>query len=204
MWSLQESVGIGSRGAPAHGAPAHASLAGVRAIAVAIVVAALLAGCGGSTRPRPAVCKYKAQQAIAKDLGVKPGTVGYSKSTGGNGMPQCAFTARRGGRRVTVTVNVDNGPQPYFRLLRTVDEATQIFGTPPPGFHAPEGISGLGPFASWFPNNHQLMATNDVDLLTVTVAWPGASRDQEVKVARAAIVPYLPRHHRKGNTNDFP
>jgi hypothetical protein len=60
-------------------------------------------------------------------------------------MPQCAFRARATGRTVVVTVNVDNGPQPYFRLLRTVNEAAQIFGVPPPGFQPPQGLSGLGP-----------------------------------------------------------
>ena len=101
-------------------------------------------------------------------------------------------------------VNVDDGPSAYFRLLRTVDEATQIFGPPPPGFHAPEGLSGLGPFASWFPSLHQLMATNRVDLLTVAVTWPGASRDSEVAVARAAAVPYLAHPHGRGNAIDYP
>ncbi|MDE3134805.1 MAG: hypothetical protein KGL15_12130 [Acidobacteriota bacterium] len=37
-------------------------------------------------------------------------------------MPQCAFTARAGGRRVLVLVNVDDGPAPYFRLPQAVGE----------------------------------------------------------------------------------
>jgi hypothetical protein len=120
--------------------------------------------------------------------------------------PRLAATAcRRAGRRgVVVTVNVDDGSQPYFRLLRTVDEATQIFGAPPPDFHPPQRVSGLGPFASWFPNNHWLMATNDKVLVTVTVAWARASRDQEVRLAKAAIVPYVPRLKGHRNTKDFP
>ena len=48
------------------------------------------------------------------------------------------------------------------------------------------------------------MATNDVDLLTVTVTWPNAKREAKVKVARAAIVPYLARKHGHGSTNDYP
>lgn len=166
--------------------------------------ALLLAGCGGSARARPAICSLRAQQAIARDLDVGADAIGYAKSVGGNAMPQCTFTARRGGHRVSVLVNVDDGPSAYFRLLRTVDEATQIFGPPPPGFHAPEGLSGLGPFASWFPNLHQLMATNRVDLLTVAVTWPGAGRNSQVAVARAAAVPYLAHPHGRGNSNDYP
>ena len=174
-------------------------------VGAALIAAPLLAACGGAHgRPRPAVCLLRAQQAIAHDLGAASGALTYARSTGGNGMPQCQFTALSGGHRVRLMVNVDNGPSAYFRLLRTVDEAAQIFGPTPRGFHAPEGVSGLGPFASWFPNNHQLMATNDVDLLTVTVAWPGAGHRAQVRVARAAIVPYLRHRHGKGSTNDYP
>jgi hypothetical protein len=177
---------------------------GVR-LAVAISLALVVDACGGGSSPaRPAVCKLKAQRAIARDLGVSSRTVGYARSVANNGMPQCSFRVRAAGRTVVVTVNVDNGPQPYFRLLRTVDEATQIFGIPPPGFHAPEGLSGLGPFASWFPNEDHLMATNYRLLLTVTVAWPGAGRDAEVALARAAVVPYLVRPHGPLNDRTFP
>lgn len=153
---------------------------------------------------RPAVCKLKAQERIARDPHMDTGAIDYAKSVGGNGMPQCAFTARAAGHRLAVLVNVDDGPSAYFRLLRTVDEATQIFGPPPPGFHAPEGVSGLGPFASWFPTRGQLMATNRVDLVTVGVTWPRATRDMEVNVARASIVPYLAHPHGHGSANDYP
>jgi hypothetical protein len=177
----------------------------VASAVVGIGLAPLVAGCGGSSvAARPAVCKLKAQQAIARNLGISSGAVAYARSIGNNAMPQCAFTERATGRTVVVTVNVDNGPQPYFRLLRTVSEAAQIFGVPPPGFHPPQGLSGLGPFASWFPNSDQMMATNDRLLLTVTVTWPGAGRDKEVGLARAAIVPYLVRPHGPVNTNDYP
>lgn len=166
--------------------------------------ALLLAGCGSSHRPRPKACKLKAQVRIARDLHVGTSAIDYAKSVGGNAMPQCAFTTRVGGHRVMVLVNIDNGPQVYFRLLRTVAEASQIFGPPPPGFHAPEGVSGLGPMASWFPNRQQLMATNRLDLLTVTVTWPGATREMKVNVARAAVLPYMPNPHHLGNANDYP
>jgi hypothetical protein len=173
--------------------------------AVALVIpAAVLAGCGSSKPTRPKVCELKAQRAIAADLGLSSGDIGYARSVGTNGMPQCTFTAHTRGRKVVVLVNVDNGPQPYFRLLRTVDEASQLFGPPPPGFHAPVGLSGLGPFASWFVNNHQLMATNKVVLVTVTVTWSGAARETEIKVARAAVTPYLANPHGRGKAEDFP
>ncbi|HEX3802429.1 MAG TPA: hypothetical protein VHV75_06285 [Solirubrobacteraceae bacterium] len=173
-------------------------------VAGLIIPALLLVGCGSSDVARPAVCRLKAQQAIARDLGISTGTINYARSVGSNGMPQCAFTARAASHRVLVLVNVDDGPQAYFRLLRTVNEATQIFGPPPPGFHPPQGLSGLGPFASWFPNTYQLMATNSVDLVTAAVTWPGAGRNRDVAVARAAVVPYLAHPRGHGNTNDYP
>jgi len=178
-----------------------------RTLAVGATGLALsLAACGGSSHlaTRPAVCKLEAQRAIARDLAVSTSSVAYARSVGDNAMPQCAFTARAAGRRVVVTVNVDSGAQPYFRLMRTVVEASQIFGPPPPGFHAPQGLSGLGPYASWFPNADHLMATNDRVLLTVTVAWPGAPRDREVALARAAVKPYLVRPRGPVDTNDYP
>lgn len=168
-------------------------------------LAALVVGCGSSAlAARPAVCRLKAQQALATDLRIAPDGVAYARAEGNNAMPQCVFRAHTARRAVVVTVNVDNGPQPYFRLLRTVTEAAQIFGVPPPGFHPPQGLSGLGPYASWFPNEHHLMATNDRVLLTVTVNWPGATRAEEVALARGATVPYLVRPRGPVNTNDFP
>ncbi len=166
--------------------------------------ALLLAGCGSSVTTRPAVCELKAQKAIARDLAIGVNAVDYRRSVGSNGMPQCQFTAVAAGHKVHVLVNDDNGPQPYFRLLRTVDEASQIFGPKPRGFQPPQGVSGLGPFASWFPTRDQLMATNKVDLVTVTVTWAGAKRDAEVAVAHAAIASYLAHPHGHGNADDYP
>jgi hypothetical protein len=180
------------------------SLDAARLPGTLLVVALLLSACGGSISARPVVCKLKAQQGIARDLSISSSSIAYARSIGTNGMPQCQFTARTAGHKVGVLVNVDNGPQAYFRLLRTVDEASQLFGPPPPGFHAPVGLSGLGPFASWFVNNHQLMATNKVELVTVSVRWPGAGRNMEVRVARAAVIPYLANPHGRGNANDYP
>ena len=110
-----------------------------------IPAALFLSGCGGkSAPPRPAICLLKAQQAVASDLGVSSAAIHFRRSVGSNGMPQCAFSVRAAGRRAVVIVNVDNGPSAYFRLLRTVDEATQVFGPPPPGFHPPQTVAGLG------------------------------------------------------------
>lgn len=136
------------------------------------------------------VCLEQAQSAIAKDLGTKTrGVTNTAAHEASNGMPQCVYRTRR----VSVTVNVDNGPQAGWRLMRKVVEATQIFGPPPPGWQAPIGLYGLGAYASWFPNLDALMANNHnrTELLTVTIVWPHAKRAAMIKLARAAIVPYI-------------
>jgi hypothetical protein len=157
----------------------------------------LLSGCSGSLRAEPpktaskahAVCAPQTQAAIRRALNA--GSVSIRRSVGTNGMPQCAFTAHVKHGRVSVLVNLDDGPQVPFRIERTVVEATQLFGPPPPGWKAPVGLLGLGAYASWFPNEDELMASNNVDLLTVSVTWPHEPRAGMIRLARAAIAPYM-------------
>jgi hypothetical protein len=119
--------------------------------------------------------------------------ISTTRSVGRNGMTQCTFVARRRSGAVSVTVNVDNGPQVPFRLERTVVEAGQLFGPAPPGWHAPIGLSGLGPYASWFTNDDKLLASNGIDLITVYVTWPHEPRAGMIKLARAAVAQYIRR-----------
>lgn len=146
------------------------------------------------------VCMERAQAAVARDLGVRPGAVTISLALGGNGEPQCVYVARPTAghgplTKATVSVNVDNGAQATWRLMRTVVEASQIFGVPPPGWKPPIGEQHLGPYASWFPELTALMATNGVDLLDASVTWRNANQAQRVALARAAITPYQRDHH---------
>jgi hypothetical protein len=172
-----------------------------RDVGSAVVVALLLSACAGSLRPAApkhtahkvaAVCSTEAQADIAQALDVSGASgVSAKRSVGNNGMPQCTFVARQRSGPVSVTVNIDNGPQVPFRLERTVVEATQLFGPPPPGWHAPIGVSGLGPYASWFVNQDALMAGNGIDLLSVSVIWPRERRAGMIRLARAAIDEYM-------------
>jgi hypothetical protein len=146
------------------------------------------------------VCMLRARTAVARDLGVRPGAVKISLALGSNGQPQCMYvahpTAGHGPlTKATVSVNVDNAPQATWRLMRTVVEASQIFGVPPPGWKPPIGEEHLGPYASWFPELTALMATNGVDLLDATVIWRHANRAQRIALARGAITPYQRDHH---------
>jgi hypothetical protein len=179
----------------------------------ALLGAVLLSACSGSLHPAATttqnstaaskaalVCPQQARADIARDLGASGVSTG--RSVGTNGMPQCKFTARLHGHAVSVLVNVDNGPQVQFRLDRTVEEATQLFGPVPPGWHAPQGLFGLGPYAAWFISEDTLMASNGPDLLSVTVTWPHASKTTMIKLARAAIAQYMRQGHNVSAKDD--
>lgn len=167
----------------------------------AAILVVLLAGGALAAPGRGATtsaCLPRAGAGIAAALGVRRAAVTARLGEGGNGMPQCEFRVRRaraGGPReaVTVTVNVDSAPQAGWRLMRTVVEAQQLWGgVTPAGKKQPIGISGLGPYASWFPELDALMANNRDrrELLTASVVWHHARQAQMVRVARAAIIPY--------------
>jgi hypothetical protein len=171
---------------------------------IATISVVLLGACIATPAPASAairkVCMHRATAAVARDLGVRPGAVKISLALGGNGEPQCVYvTHPKPGHgpltMATVTVNVDSGAQATWRLMRTVVEASQIFGVPPPGWKPPIGEEHLGPNASWFPELTALMATNGVDLLDASVIWRNANRTQRVALARAAITPYERDHH---------
>ncbi len=157
----------------------------------------LAAAASGSSARAPRVCLAAERRTLAARLGVRPGSIVEHQGDASNGMPQCAYVigrARRGGpsRRVVVTANVDDGPQAGWRLMRTVVEASQIFGPVPKGFRPPVGIPGLGPYASWFPSRNQLMA-NDTRrryLITVGIRWPRATQRQKRALAARAMAPY--------------
>lgn len=167
----------------------------------AAILVVLLA-CGALAAPSrgatTSACLRGVGARIARTLGVRPAAVTARLGEGGNGMPQCRFRVRRaraGGPRdaVAVTVNVDSAPQAGWRLMRTVVEAQQLWGgVTPAGKKQPIGISGLGPYASWFPELDALMANNRDrrELLTATVVWRHARQAEMIRVARAAIMPY--------------
>ena len=154
-----------------------------------------------TTTPPPSyeVCLPATQRLIARRLGVSAASISYRQFLASNGMPQCNFViahARRGGPagKVVITVNADNGPQAHWRLMRKVVEASQIFGPTPPGFRPPRQVTGLGPYASWFPALNQLMAINIRGryLLTVGVIWHHTTAPERIAITRAVITLYRP------------
>ncbi len=147
--------------------------------------------------PQLRVCLASVRRTIARRLGVRAASISDHQFLASNGMPQCNYLvahARRGGphTRAVVVVNVDNGAQAAWRLMRKVVEADQIFGVPPPGWKPPIGLNGLGPYASWFPTLDQLMVNNVTRryLFTVSIIWFRAKRAAMIELARTAVVPY--------------
>lgn len=182
-----------------------------RATVGTCLAALSLAACGGTTHllqtraaradsaaaPPSNPCQAEARAAVARSLDVSPSTIAQSRSTGNNGMPQCGFTARlAAGKRVQVLANVDDGPQAYFRLERTAEEASQPF-TPSRLSPPPTPVSGLGLGADWFPQYPQLMATDGIRLITVAVTWPGAAQSRAEGLAEAVARTYLRTPHGK-------
>jgi hypothetical protein len=151
-----------------------------------------------TTAPPPlVVCLAAERTTLARAMRVPAATIREHQFLGSNGMQQCNYLiarAHRGGPRekVVVTVNVDNGPQPVWRLMRKVVEAGQIFGPIPKGWAPPRGVSGLGPYASWFPNLEQMMANNISRryLLTVGAIWRGATRPELITLVHTATATY--------------
>ncbi len=168
------------------------------------ILVALAAACGrsgpahhstGATHSST-VCLPQARAAVARSLALPTAAVASAESVGNNAEPQCTFSARLSdAKRVTVVANVDSSAQPYFRLERTYLEAEQVF-TPTRLIPAPEAITGLGLEADWFPAQSQLMTTDGLRLITVSVSWPGATQKHEQAVAEIVARPYLRSPHR--------
>ncbi len=174
---------------------------------VVVAVGIALGGCGDSShttstghRPTPleTVCAPAARAAIAQFLGVEPSTISARASISNEATPQCVF---RGGA-VKVTANVDTGPQPYFRLERTVVEAGQQFGTvrlEP----APVNIPKMGLDADWFPGEHQVMTTDGKRLITVGVASRRTRPPRQRALAQDVARTYLSKPD-VGAANGYP
>ena len=131
--------------------------------------------------------------AVAATLGVRSAAVVTHAGVGSNGEPECDYTIRTASATVVKLVaNLDSSPQPYQRLERAIVEDGQQFATvqtnPPP-----QAVSHLGLDASWLPDQNKLITTEGVRLVSVTVAWPGASQAKRRALAVVTAQPYLGR-----------
>jgi hypothetical protein len=172
--------------------------------ALALILAATaLAGCGGSNvlqssasteassttathaSSKPVVCAPAARAALAHALSMTSAGVTERAGTSNEATPQCTFRAGK----VEVVAIVDSAPQPYFRLERTVVEATQQFSSAP--LPMPVHIGGLGLDADWFPQPKQLETTDGRRLITVGVVWHGVPTKLRVALAKVIARTYL-------------
>jgi hypothetical protein len=174
----------------------------------ACVALSLVVGCGGSTAHKSETnaavarraasgaaastpCASRSRDAVARFLALAPASVSVAAGRGNNLMPQCTFTVHPAhASTVSMVANVDNGPQPYFILERTALEDSQIFG-PKRFVAAPTALPNLGIEADWFPNLSAVMSTDGLQLITVTVHWPGAPVGREIGLAQALSRTYL-------------
>jgi hypothetical protein len=138
--------------------------------------------------PLATVCTAGGRAAIAGFVGVQAATVSERASISSQSYPQCVY--RVPGAAVQVTVIVDNGPQPFFRLERTAVEAQQVFSSVR-NEPAPVQVPHLGLDADWFPGEHQMMTTDGRRLITAQVNWRRAKGSQRQRLASVAARAYL-------------
>jgi hypothetical protein len=187
--------------------PRSAPITSCRAASVIIglLTGLALVGCGTSSRSAasstkaaarakaPSVCAPAAGVVIARETGVDPGVLKARATMGDNAEPECHFR----GPGVSVVVNVDSSPQPYQRLERTIDEASQQFGTVR-NFTPPVSVPKLGLDAAWLPDPSQLLTTDGRSLLTITVAWRRQKRPRKIALATLVARRYLGKPIPKG------
>ena len=162
------------------------------------MLAITLSACGSSSShkdkpkkpasPLATVCTAKGRAAIGGFLGAQAASISERASISSQSYPQCVYRVPAPGVRVTVIV--DTGPQPYFRLERTAVEAQQVFSTVRES-PAPVQIPHLGLDADWFPDQREVMTTDGKRLITAGVSWRHARAAQRQKVAEAAARAYL-------------
>jgi hypothetical protein len=169
----------------------------------ALVLAALLAGCGSSSHERSMIVHVKGQTVTYP---FRPGLPPACAHRGGaavdaahaepfkapNGADGCRLTAQG----LTAIVMLDSAPQPYFRLEREVTEFGQnVDWTKVPASAYPRTIKHLGLDANWFPLQHRLLTTDGVRLVTVKLRSasmdPAELRDTAVRLAGVYLGPLV-------------
>lgn len=139
------------------------------------------------------MCTVAGRAAFAKRVGVAAGGVEERRSHARSGAPECVFSAGH----VVASVSVSGAPEAYAVLERQAEEQAQIFGakrfTP-----APQLILGLGADAYWFPAQHQVMTTEGVNLIAVTIVhWPHTRVARRRALGTALARPYLGKIDKK-------
>ncbi len=180
-----------------HRAVARASL--IPAIGCGLIAAA----CGASSAPahRTAArlttpCASVAVAAVARATSLPARTIVASTFTAAGGEASCRFSARRSsGRSLDVIAELDSAPQAYFRFEREVVEYGQNVLWHSEGAAAyPRSIPHLGLDADWFAAADQLLTTDGVRLITVSVnSAPASAPGGAERIATALARTYIGR-----------
>jgi hypothetical protein len=166
----------------------------VRRRAIAVVGAALVAGCGSSSTPatttthRATSSRPGCPHAVASAVGA--GATARLVSDDASTLV-CDYAG--GGARVRVTI--DSLPQAYERWNRAQVETWQNYaGWNDVPSRAPRIINGVGVAAFWIPHDRRLVTTGGGRLITVIVRTPRA-RAAALRLARATGRRALPPAH---------
>ena len=161
-------------------------------------------GCGGAAHRGahanaaravglPAPCSAQARRVLARSSGIAVDSVLSSPFTSSGGAASCRFSAReRAGGPLAVVAELDSAPQAYYRLVREVVEFGQNVIWDHLGAGAePDPISHLGLAADWFPSENQLLTTDGVRLITISVSSLPAGAGADARVAASLARTYL-------------
>ena len=69
-------------------------------------------------------------------------------------------------------------------------------------FSPPQTVPRLGLDASWIPDQHLLITTDGVELISVTVGWRRVTAAKQIALAKAAAQAYLGKL-RPNNANGY-
>jgi hypothetical protein len=148
-----------------------------RVLTAALAALALAAGgCGGSapagrraTLAGP--CTARALTTLAGAAAIREDAIAARRFVEPDGSAACRFAAARSaGGPLAVTVELDTAPQAYAHLEREVVEYTQgVIWFHEGSYADPRDVFGLGIYADWFPAKRQLLTTDAVIIVAVTV-----------------------------------
>jgi hypothetical protein len=129
---------------------------------------------------------------VAARMGVTFGAVSIrAMRSPTDGMPVCRFQVSEGRGPLTLSVELDDSPQPYQVLERRSVEEGQNFAFIA-HFKSPQAIMHLGLDAWWFPREQQTQTTDGRVLITVTIVrWRGHGNGLRKALSAAVARPYL-------------
>jgi hypothetical protein len=184
--------------APVHRVPVAA------AVLVALAAVALAAGCGGSSagarsaagrtrgaaglasRVLPGPCAAVARNALAAALDANAASLAAHPFTPPSGVAACRFAAAH----TSVVTTIDSAPQAWNVFNRlTVEYGQNVLWAHQGAKAYPVNIPHLGLDADWLPAEHQVITTDGVRLITVTVnGLPAGAPPAPAVAARLARV----------------